>query len=706
MRRTIGTPFATAFISLTLAACSADVTQPHAPDNAPPRAVSAAIVRAISPGISDGMGTAWRQLTETVGLAATQIAAVCPRDGVNPCAGQVGPIDLTGWVWATDSQVVQRLSKYTPAILTNRSLVGAEYGSAVTAFFADFTATEFGGCSGSGYIFTCSFGTHASGWTATSDATGSPISATVQSGFGGVPLFRVGTDGTGGLILSTRGVFMWRADGSGGTAIVATNDSATVNSPYTGVVVANVLANDVLADGPATTGNVTLTQLTSSNAAITLNTATGAVSVASGVRVGVETLTYRICETARLSNCASASVTVTMAGNRVDANEDTGASKTGGGTALANVLANDTFAGGAAALSNVTIRTDSADAVLSLQPNGAVIVAAGASVGPHRLTYEICETGNPSNCDKAVVTVSITPYTIDAVDDAGSAPSAPGGIAVTSVLTNDRFDGAVATLTKVALALISSTSSGVTLDLTTGAVRVAPGTAAGIASLRYEMCERANTTNCDQATVTISIAPQGYVISNDRIKVNEGSSGSFTVKLLQQPAANVVVNISYLEGTMNVTPSVTSLTFTPTNWNAAQSVAFSTTKDSGKDDNAGTLQLVSAGIPTRHVVISGLDTDRKGSYPVSTIQAPYNGQTVSGLVNLWGSATDSDGSVVEGKFFIDAIRFATVPAVGGAFRPPMWNSATVANGWHTVELRVTDNGGNDGRVVIRVFVSN
>ncbi len=167
------------------------------------------------------------------------------------------------------------------------------------------------------------------------------------------------------------------------------------------------------------------------------------------------------------------------------------------------------------------------------------------------------------------------------------------------------------------------------------------------------------------------IAPQGYVISNDRIKVNEASSGSFTVTLLQQPAPNVVVNISYLEGTMNVTPSVTSLTFTPTNWNAAQLVAFSTTKDSGKDDNACTLQLVSAGIARRHVVISGLDTDRKGSYPVSTIQAPYNGQTVSGLVNLWGSATDSDGSVVEGKFFVDANRFATVPAVGGAFRPPM-----------------------------------
>jgi hypothetical protein len=700
------TTVTTAFVAVTLAACSADVTQPPLTTEPTSPAVSAAVVSAISPGISDGVGTAWRQLTETVGLSPSQIAVVCPRDGINPCTGRVGLTDLTGWVWATDAQVVQMLSKYTPAILTNRSLFGAEYGAAVNAFFADFTPTETGGCSGSGYIFTCSFGTHASGWTATSDGTGAAISGTVQAGFGGVPTIRVGIDAPGGLVASTRGVFMWRADGSGGTAIVANNDSGSVSSPYTGVVVANVLANDALAGGPATTGNVTLAQLTSTNPLLTLNSATGAVSVAYGVRVGIETLTYRICETARPSNCASATVTVTMSGNRVDANDDTGASKTGGGTALANVLANDTFAGGPATVSNVTLRTDSADVALSLQPNGAVIVAAGTSVGPHRLTYEICEVGNPSNCDKAVVTVAVTPYLIDAVDDAGSAPAAPGGLAVTNVLANDRFDGAVATTAKVLLSLVSSTSTGVTLDVASGAVRVAPGTVSGTASLTYRICERASAANCDQATVTITIIPQGYVISNDRIKVNEGYSGSFTVKLLQQPTANVVVTVSYVEGTMGVTPGVTSLTFSPTTWNVPQTVAFSTNRDTGKDDNAGTLQLVSSGIATRHVVIDGLDTDRKGTFPVSTIQSPYNGQSVSGLVNFWGTATDSDGTVVEGKFFIDANRIATVTAAGGAFRPPLWNSATVANGWHTFELRVTDNGGNDGRVSIRVFVSN
>ena len=704
MRRTRGT-LRLASLVLLVASCATDVTQPPLQPEGGPSPVSATIANTLSPGISDGHGTAWRQLTETVFLTPSQLALVCPGDGINPCTGNVGTTTLAGWVWATDEQVVKLLSKYTPAILTNRSLSGDAYGPAVSAFFTDFNPTDVGGCSGSGYIITCSFGTHASGWTSTNDVAGLPISGTVQAGFGGVPFIRVGTDASP-IVSSTRGVFMWRADGSGGTGIVANDDSGSVNSPYTGVVVPNVLVNDSLAGALATTGTVTLTQLSTTNPLVSLNTATGAVGFAYGVPVGDVTLTYRICETARPSNCSSATVKLTMTGNRVDANDDSGASKTGGGTAVANVLTNDTFAGGPGTLSNVTLRMDSTDPVLTLQPSGAVTVAAGASVGSHLLTYEICEAGNPTNCDKAVVTVSITPYAIDAVDDAGSAPSAPGGGAVANVLTNDWFDGAMATTAKVAISLVSSSSTGVMLDVATGKVSVAPGTASGKAYLTYSICEKASAANCDQATVTVTIIPQGYVISNDRIKVKEGNSGSYTVKLLQQPSANVVVSVSYLEGTMPVTPGVSSLTFTPTNWNTPQMVSFSTIRDTGKDDNAGTMQLMASGIDTRHVVVDGLDTDRKGTFPVGTIQAPYNAQTVSGLVNMWGTATDSDGSVVEAKFYVDSVRTATVPSSGGTFRPPYWSSNTVANGWHTVEMRVTDNLGNDGRVIIKVFVSN
>ncbi len=695
-------------LALTLVACSSDISQPSfSPKSSSPESSGVrSNVSVVSTELSDGRGTAWRQLTETVGLTWGQVAQLCPRDGINPCTANAGLTNLTGWVWATDEQVVQLLSRYAPDILNNRLLSGAQYGAAITAFFTDFQPTTTGGCSGSGYVVTCSFGAHASGWTATSYGAGSAISGTIQSGFGGVPLIQVATDANIALSSPVRGMFMWRADGSGGTAIVANDDVGSVASPYAGVVVQNVLANDLLAGGPANVGNVVLAQLSTTSPKLSLNTADASVSIAYGTRVGSESLRYRICERARPANCASATVSVTISGNRVDANDDVGASKTGGGTGIANVLSNDTFNGAPASLTNVSMSATSSDAALMLQPSGALRVSAGASVGTHSITYEICEVGNPSNCDQATASVSVTPFAIDAVDDYGSAPSAPGGRAVGTVLVNDLFDNVAATLATVTLSTVSSSSAGVTLDVSTGAVRVAPGTQAGTQSLVYRMCETASPSNCDQATVTVTIVPQGYVVSNDRIRVNEGSSGSFTVKMLQPPSANVTVNVSYLAGTMSVTSSVATLNFTPANWNTAQTVSFSTVRDSDKDDNAGTLQLVASGIAVRDVVISGLDTDRKTSLPTATLQAPYNGQTVSGMVNIWGTATSSGGALVDGKFYIDSNRIATVANAAGTFRAPLWNSATVTNGWHTLELRVADATNNDGRNVIKVFVSN
>ena len=514
------------------------------------------------------------------------------------------------------------------------------------------------------------------------------------------------TDANVGFSSPFRGLFMWRADGTGGTDIVANDDAGQVDSPHPGAAVANVLANDQLAGGPATVANVTLTQVSTTNQGVTLNPADGSVNVAYGVRVGDETLRYRICETARLANCDEATVLVTIAGNRIDANDDAGATKTGGGTAVANLLANDTFAGGLATLQQVTLEVVSSDPSLTVGANGSLSVEPGTPAGSYQMSYRICETVNLTNCDQADGVVTVTAYSIVAVDDQGSAQSSPGGIAVANVVANDQFDGAPATAATVQLSLVSASVPGLTLDLNDGSVDVAPGTAPGSQSLVYRICEAASPTNCDTATVAVTVTPQGYIVSKDRHNVNEGSGGSFTVRLSQPPTGNVVVSVSYLAGTMNVTFAPAALTFTPATWNTAQTVTFGTPKDSGKEDNAGTLQLVSPGIATKHVVINGLDKDRKATHPMPTLQAPYNGQTVSGTVSIWGTATDSDGTLVDGRFSIDGVRISTVVNPTGTFRPPLWNSATVPNGWHTVEFRVTDNGGNDGRVIIKVFVNN
>jgi hypothetical protein len=57
------------------------------------------------PPYNDGHGKEWRQLSETIGLDWSEVASVCPTDGVNACAGVVQSVSLDGWTWADVTQV-------------------------------------------------------------------------------------------------------------------------------------------------------------------------------------------------------------------------------------------------------------------------------------------------------------------------------------------------------------------------------------------------------------------------------------------------------------------------------------------------------------------------------------------------------------------------------------------------------------------------
>lgn len=688
------------FAPLALAVAVASCTDtPTAPGDRP---APEATVPAPAFNVVDGQGLIWRDLSQTAGLSWNAVAQRCPTDGVNPCYGSVGAVDLSGWVWATESQVVQLISHYEPAILGSLTLVGAQYASSVNAFFADFPPTISGGCSG--YI--CSFSSFTSGWTATSHGPGTAVQATVTGGLLASPSFQVGSDPNVALSSSARGHFLWRLNLADGSGVNAVDDFGTVDSPTGGVAVANVLANDLLGAAPATLDNVTLTQLTSSLAQASLDPATGTVTVGSGVKPGSATLTYRICETARPSNCDVATVTITIAGNVIDAVDDAGSAYTGGGIAIADLLANDRLGGVAPTPASVAVTVLTSDPSLSVNGAAQVIVAAGTAPGLHSLQYRICEIANPINCDQAVADVTVLRYPIDAVEDQSEINSYPGGVAIPSVLANDTFSGGAASLATVKLTVVGTVPAGLGFDLATGSVSVAAGTPGGLFQFTYQICEIAAPTNCDQAVAKVKVVPLGYTVSNDSYRIDEGSSGSFNVSLNQPPTQTITVTVAYLNGTLPVTVSPATLTFGPANWNRPQSVSFSTKRDSDKIDNAGTVTLTASGVAIRPVVIAGIDRDRKGNFPTALLQAPLNGATVSGMVSMWGTATSTGGTLVDGKFSIDGNRIATVTGSSGTYRPAAWNSATVANGWHTVEFRATDSAGGDGRMTIMIFVAN
>ncbi len=353
----------------------------------------------------------------------------------------------------------------------------------------------------------------------------------------------------------------------------AVDDKPAFAVPASGATaVADVLANDRIGGVPATLANVTLSQSSTTDAGIALDPATGSVVVSAGAAVGPHTLVYRICETASPSNCGEAAVALSVRGSFViDAVNDSAAG-TAGRAVLASVLANDTLGGARATVLTVKLaQVSSAHAGLVLNANGSVSVALGTPVGTYSLSYQICELADPLNCDQASVTVTVMPNAIDAVNDAGVVTSS-GGRAVANVLANDRLAGALATLARVTLAPVSASDPGVRLNSADGSVAVAAGTEAGIHSLVYRICERASPSNCDEATVAVTVKPQvinavndsarassatprtalASVLSNDLLGSVRATPANVTLRLISLSPATTTIRLDLSDGSVDV----------------------------------------------------------------------------------------------------------------------------------------------------------
>ena len=89
------------------------------------------------------------------------------------------------------------------------------------------------------------------------------------------------------------------------------------------------------------------------------------------------------------------------------------------------------------------------------------------------------------------------------------------------------------------------------------------------------------------ATVTVSDDDtRGVTVSAETLPVNEGSTGTYMVVLNSQPTASVTVTPSSDNSDVAVS---STLTFTTTNWNTAQTVTVTAAQDSDAVDDAATI---------------------------------------------------------------------------------------------------------------------
>ncbi len=104
--------------------------------------------------------------------------------------------------------------------------------------------------------------------------------------------------------------------------------------------------------------------------------------------------------------------------------------------------------------------------------------------------------------------------------------------------------------------------------------------------------------DADDVTKAISVTDDevlGNIVLNptETLTVNEGSNGTFTVRLSAAPSADVTVSLSKNDDDITLSPA--SLTFTSSDWERPKTVTVSAAQDADAEDESDTITLSAAG---------------------------------------------------------------------------------------------------------------
>lgn len=304
----------------------------------------------------------------------------------------------------------------------------------------------------------------------------------------------------------------------GNSSIVANDDTGiSVNGYVGGTSVTNVLVNDSINGVLATTSNVTLTQVSTTNSNVHLGS-NGAVIVDPQTSMGTYTLVYRICSGGACL-CDEATVTVTVTAPSISAVSDTFNVTSCVSTSATSVLANDSYNGSTASTTTVLISWTSSPLTPGFTKSGGV-VTVGPSVpsGSYTFNYKITDKLNSTNFATATLTINVT-RPIDAVPDTETVYS--GVESIIDILENDTFKCAAATTLTVTPTITSPSTMPDGFSFNNGIITVGISAVPGTYTFTYKICETAATvTNCDTAEVTITVEQAVLVAVQDDFSLN------------------------------------------------------------------------------------------------------------------------------------------------------------------------------------------
>ena len=177
------------------------------------------------------------------------------------------------------------------------------------------------------------------------------------------------------------------------------------------------------------------------------------------------------------------------------------ASVTGSGTDVSyQWQVNDGGVGSWVDLSDNTFYTGSTTANLVVTPNNSTFNSNQYRVVVSTPTY-VCD----SDYTSSAAVLSIISNIINANNDAAEVVEKVANSSIVNVLSNDLLNNSQAVISELTLSETSSTSAGISLDITTGNISLSSTVTAGIYFLEYRICENVDPTNCSNGIVTIVV---------------------------------------------------------------------------------------------------------------------------------------------------------------------------------------------------------
>jgi hypothetical protein len=192
-------------------------------------------------------------------------------------------------------------------------------------------------------------------------------------------------------------------------------------------------------------------------------------------------------------------------------------------------------------------------------------------------------------------------------------------------------------------------------------------------------------------TVAISKNQQALVVAPTLLSVPEGSNSVFTIRLAEQPLANVTVTIARAGGDSDIiVASGATNVFTSLNWSNPVPVVLAALPDPDQTDGTATFECRSDGLATVTVQATEQDTTPNNAAPLVAITSPTNAASfiAPATFTITADASDSDGTVSKVEFF------EGTNTLGEDLTSPYsltWSN--VAAGSYSLTVRATDDRG-------------